>query len=154
MGVTVISFYQNIGQQLLAEISMYPGILQQQLARLHPEDNKQVKHVLVYLEAQGRIKIGKNGKVYPINYQAAAGQISIAPAIWVLIDFLPKVAYHSCSAFPVAVVFFMRGLEYHIVCVPVGNEAIVQTALMHQESKSARRILPFPKFRQLTVIHF
>ncbi|MBQ8910274.1 MAG: hypothetical protein IJY91_04475 [Oscillospiraceae bacterium] len=144
-----ISFYQDIGQQLLAEISMYPGVLQQQLIRLHPEQPKKVKHILVYLEAQGRIKISKRGKVYPINYQEAAGQTPIAPAIWVLLDFLPKVTYHSCSIFPVAVVFFVRDQEYHIVCVPAGNEALVTTALMQQQNHSAKQILLIDTVEQI-----
>ena len=139
--VTTIFAHQDIGQQLLAEISMYPGILNQQLIRLHPEEKKQINHILYYLEAQGRIHIGKNGQVYPSSYEASADSIPIAPSIWVLLDFLPKVQYHSSSSFPIAIVFFMREREYHIIRVTTGNEAIVKSVLLQQKDVSAKRIL-------------
>ena len=112
-----------------------------------------MKHILVYLEAQGRIKISRRGKVYPINYQEAAGQTPIAPAIWVLLDFLPKVTYHSRSSFPVAVVFFIGTQEYHIVCVPVGNEALVTAALMQQKNHSAKQLLLVDTIEQIPTLN-
>ena len=42
--------------ELLREISMYPGINEQQLQRFHPGKEDKIGTVLVHLQKQGRIR--------------------------------------------------------------------------------------------------
>lgn len=50
-------------------------------------------------------------------------------AVWVLIDFIEQVEYHSVSDFPAKIIFFAEGEVYEIIYVEQGKETMISHLL-------------------------
>jgi hypothetical protein len=62
-------------------------------------------------------------------------------AVWVLLDFMDRVEFHSSGDFPVKIVFFSSGEMYEIVHVAEGQEALVCHAMGRCREDGSRRIV-------------
>ena len=51
--------------------------------------------------------------------------LCVIKTLWVLLDFIDRVEYHSPGDFPVKLVFFSAGRMYEVVYVAEGQEALV-----------------------------
>lgn len=123
---------------LLREISLYPGITEEQLCRFHPGKEEKVKTLLSNLQRQGRIEMDESCRFIPKGGFTSNVDLSLVKAVWVLLDFIDRVEYHSAHDFPVKIIFFAADEEYEIIYVPYGKEGLVcQTMRMRQE--------PFPR---------
>jgi len=112
---TLNRLYDNDAATVLSEISMYPGILEEQLLRLHPEKEEQTINILRYLQRQGRIKRDRRNSYYSASNTLKSECEEVIRRIWVLLDFMPDVEYHAVSDYPVAISFFVGGEEYQII---------------------------------------
>lgn len=145
---------ENTASTVVSEISMYSGILEQQLLRLHPGKESQTKNLLRYLQHQGRIKKDYRDSYYPASSTLKSDREAVIRQLWVLLDFIPDVEYHSVSDYPVAITFFTRGEEYQIIHVAEGNEALVNAVIAHQKNIVAKRLVLVDDPTQIPLLIF
>ena len=146
--------YSKEATQLLQEISMYPGVLEQQLIRFHPGKDNIIKGLLSQLIRQGRIRCEQDSSYYINGFFVKCKDYSMMKAVWVLLDFLDHVEYHSASDFPVKLVFFIDGEEYEVICVPQGQEVLINQAMHHLKEEHSRRIVIIDSPDQISALDF
>lgn len=133
--------YSNEAAAILSEISMYPGILADQLYRLHPKKEEQIQNLLTYFIKQERIQKDEFGSLYSSGCSPKTARDVMIRSVWVLLDFLSETEYHCASDYPVVIVFFAGGKEYQIIYAAEGYEAIIGAAINQQTNNVARRII-------------
>ena len=75
-------------------------------------------------------------------------------AVWVLLDFLDHVEYHTASDFPVKIVFFTNSQAYEIICALQGQEALICQAVQRLKEQSVRRIVLIETPEQIPALAF
>ena len=75
-------------------------------------------------------------------------------SVWVLLDFIDRVEYHSPSDFPVKLLFFSAGSMYEVVYVAAGQEALVAQALRQYRQGESRRIVLVEDAGQIPLLDF
>lgn len=139
--------------ELLRIVSMYPGVLEVQLFRFYPGKEDKVKNLLSHLKRQGRITKNDTGGYVP--YGAPCNSDSgMVKAVWILLDFMDRIDFHSASDFPVKIIFFADGELYEIVPVPVGQEILTAQALLRNQASPGRRIVLVDTPEQIPMIDF
>ena len=133
---------------------MYPGVLEQQLIRFHPGKDTIVKGLLSQLIRQGRIHCEQDNSYYINGSFAKSKDYAMIKALWVLLDFLDHVEYHSASDFPVKLVFFADGEEYEVICVPQGQEVLINQAMRRLKEEYSRRIVIVDSPDQISALDF
>lgn len=151
---TRAEIYGNEAAGLLREISMYPGILEGQLSCFHPGKEDAVRNLLAHLKRQGRTMEAEGGGYYPYGESPRAPDSSMVRAVWILLDFIEKVEFHSSADFPVKIVFFSSGEMYEIVYVAAGQEALVSHALKQIREEDSRRIVLVDEAGQIPMLDF
>ena len=111
------SFAENYGKDaasVMRDLSMYKVLKKEQLLGLYPGRQNVIEKVLLYLVKQRRIwKVGD----YLCATPDALDSIdpSMVSAVWVLLDFIERVSYHSAGDYPAKVVFYADGNIYENV---------------------------------------
>ena len=133
--------YGKEATDLLRSISMYRVLTEGQLLRLFGGKEDKIKNLLTHLLRQGRIFYDDAGATYYAEQRMTADP-GMTAAVWVLLDFIDKVEYHSVSDFPAKLVFFASGEVYEVLHVPLGKEAMVNHLWSQQtEEDPPRRIV-------------
>lgn len=140
--------------ELLREISMYPGINDRQLCRFHPGKEDKIGTILAHLQKQGRILKDTSGG-YSLTGPSKANQDrNAARAVWVLLDFLDWVEFHSVSDFPAYITFFADGEVYEIVYAAHGQEVLVSQVMKSRKGGSCKRIVLVDSPSQISDLDF
>jgi hypothetical protein len=126
---------------LLRVISMYPGLKGGQLCRFYPEKGGRIPTVLSSLQKQGRICANAYGEYFPGRECGGGTDGGLVRAVWVLLDFIDKVEFHSAGEFPVKVIFFADGEMYEIVHAAKGQEALVTHVLDRGRGMDGKRVV-------------
>ncbi|MDE6640415.1 MAG: hypothetical protein K2K63_07820 [Acetatifactor sp.] len=151
---TRADIYGQEAVELLREISMYPGLSEQQLARFHPGKEDKVRNLLVHLQRQGRTALAETGGYFPQGEHTRAADMGLIRAVWVLLDFIDRVEFHSPSDFPVKLLFFSAGNMYEVVYVVAGQETLIAQALKQYRQGESRRIVLVEDAGQIPVLDF
>lgn len=151
---TRAEIYGKEAAGLLQEISLYPGIRQEQLYGFHPGREGTINNLLAHLKRQGRIAEAEVGGFYPYGECPRAPDSGMVRSVWVLLDFMDRVEYHSPGEFPVKIVFFSSGEMYEIVHVAEGQEALVSHAMGRNREGVGRRIVLVDEPRQISLLDF
>ena len=138
---TQTKLYADDAAAILSEISMYPSILEEQLLQLHPSNEDQTINILRYLQKHNRVNRTRAGSYFPAGRTFIIENQSVIRCLWVLLDFMPDVEYHSASSFPVVIDFFMNAEEYHIIYAAEGNEALICSVVGQNKDMIAKRII-------------
>lgn len=109
--------------EILRNISMYPGLTEDQLCRFHPEQSKIISSLLIELCRQDRLLLTDSKQYYLNKAQQMAKPFPVNQAVAVLLDFINDVEYHAVGDFPVQIFFFAKGKFYEIVYVSKGTES-------------------------------
>ena len=115
---------------ILRDIAMYRNLSEHQILGLYP--NKQasvIQNLLAYLVKQRRIFVNVPSGLYTASEEPEEVDRGMMAAIWVLIDFIDQVDYHSTSDFPCKIIFFSCHEVYEIVYVPCGKEDLISNVL-------------------------
>ena len=126
---------QIYGQEatgLLRNITVYHCIRHDQLLRLYPGKEDVIENLLRYLVRQQRIFYNADRDCYG-DVPDCLEDEELTAALWVLLDFIEKVEYHSPDDFPVKLVFFADGEVYEIIYVSRDKEAMLQHALSKED---------------------
>lgn len=132
--------YRKEAAELLRDLTTYHYMRRDQLLRLYPGKESKIENLLSYFNRQGRISYEKDKDMYHDGTETAP-DISILAAIWVLIDFIEKVEYHSAVDFPAALIFVANGELYEVLYIPVNKEAVMEHAMTQQGSDAEKRIV-------------
>lgn len=113
---------------LLRNLSMYPGMCKEQILGLYPDKRKDMERVLKYLIDQCRA-----WEIEERYFTSPSGENELdqgmLAAVWVLIDFIEQVEFHSVGEYPAKIIFFANGQVYEIIHAGVGREALVATVM-------------------------
>ena len=145
---------QIYGQEalsILRDVTMYRALTEAQLLGLYPGKDKQVLNLLAYLVRQGRIFKSEDG-LYTAALEPEVFDRGLSLALWVLIDFIDQVDFHSSSDFPAKIIFFASSEVYEIVYVAYGQEALVSHILSDQTDEPPNYIILVEKPEQITSI--
>lgn len=116
--------YIQEAASLLRDISMYKALREEQLFRLYPGKREKVRIVLDYLIKQGRIH--HIGTVYCADPSCADSlDRGLLSAVWVLVDFIDRVEFHSIGEFPAKVIFIADSQIYEVIHIEQGKEAMM-----------------------------
>lgn len=151
---TRADIYGQEAAELLREISMYPGLSERQLVRFHPGREDKVRNLLVHLKRQGRTALTETGGYFPQGEQAHGADTGLIRSVWVLLDLIDRVEFHSPSDFPVKLLFFSADNMYEVVYVAAGQEALVTQALRQCKQGESRRIVLVDDAGQIPLLDF
>ena len=141
---------QIYGQEaagLLRNITAYHCIRHDQLLRLYPSKEDVIENLLRYLVRQQRIFYNADRDCYG-DVPDCLEDEELTAALWVLLDFIEKVEYHSPDDFPVKLVFFADGEVYEIIYVSRDKEAMLRHALS-KEDDTGRRLIIIEEEKQM-----
>lgn len=146
---TRAQIYGKEAAGLLRAVSLYPGLLEEQLCRLYPGKETAAKSILARLEKQGRVTRAEDGGWFLYGSNTQDADAGTRRAVWVLLDFIGQAEFHSSGDFPVRVIFFARGEVYEVIDLSAGQEAFVSQALRQSREEPGRRILIVDDPRQI-----
>lgn len=139
---------------LLRDIAMYPGLQSEQLCRFYPGKEDKIQRLLTHLCKQGRVGQSEGGAYFLQGADTRNIDTGLVRAVWVLLDFIERVEYHSASDFPVKLIFFADGELYEVVYAASGQEALVNHVLNGKAAEnSGRRIVLVDTPEQIGLIH-
>ena len=134
--------YAKEASALLRIVTMYRVVLETQIYRFFPGKDEVIKKLLNNFVRQGRIEYCPDTR----RYAAASDDLrqidhSLQRAIWVLVDFIAKVEFHTPSDYPTKVVFFADSEMYEIIHIPFDSEILVRQALLQRGEFDGKRII-------------
>lgn len=139
---------------LLRNIAMYPGLRSEQLCRFYPGKEDKIQKLLAHLCKQGRVGHSEDGAYFLQGADTRNIDTGLVRAVWVLLDFIKRVEYHSASDFPAKLIFFADGELYEVVYAASGQEALVNHVLNGKAAEnSGRRIVLVDTPEQIGLIH-
>lgn len=120
--------YGREAASLLRDITMYRALTGEQLLRLYPGKQKIIEKLLPYLVKQGRVH-QVNGLYCAAPECAEKVDRGLLAAIWVLVDFIGQVEYHSISDYPAKLCFFANQELYQVIHAEQGKEIMLSNVL-------------------------
>ena len=137
--------YQREAAEMLHNISLYPGLAEEQLCRFFPEKEVTAKTLLAHMLKEGRVFCDRNGCYYT-NQEAQSGtDKDLSRCVWVLLDFIDQVEYHTVGEFPGSILCFANGELYEIVLIPQGKETDAGKRIVVVEDTSQIELLDIPQ---------
>lgn len=134
---------QNCSQEaaaLLRDISMYRALTEAQILGLYPGKEGVVRRLLSHLAAQARV-FYKDGLYFAGQDRPDSIDWGLLDAVWVLLDFIDRVDYHSAGELPVKVIFIADGEVYEIVHAEQGREHILAHLLRAKGDETSRYLV-------------
>lgn len=140
--------YGQEAASILRDISMYRALKEDQLLRLYPGKQDKVKNLLVYLVRQGRIC--QCGNLYCADQdQADNVDQGLLAAVWVLVDMIDRVEFHSVGDYPAKIIIFSDGEVYEIIHAAVGKEALLSHVLSEAKEEPSKYIILVDRLEQI-----
>ena len=84
---------------MLHNISLYPGLTEEQLCRFFPEKEATAKTLLAHMLKEGRVFRDRNGRYYANQEAQNGADKDLSRCVWVLLDFIDQVEYHTVGEF-------------------------------------------------------
>ena len=140
--------YAQEATSLLRDVTMYQILKKKQILAMYPGKEKKVENLLAYLVKQGRIY--RNGEYYLAQPDGDKNiDHGLMAAVWVLIDFIDRVEYHSSGDYPAKVIFFADGEIYEVIHVAVGKETLINHILSDPGEEPSKFLILVDKAEQI-----
>ena len=146
------AIYQREAAEMLHNISLYPGLTEEQLCRFFPEKEAAAKTLLAHMLKEGRVYCGKNGRYYANQEAQNGADKDLSRCVWVLLDFIDQVEYHTVGEFPAAILCFANGDLYEIVPIPQGKETMICQLLRQPQKDADKRIVVVEDTSQIELL--
>ena len=146
------AIYQREAAEMLHNISLYPGLTEEQLFRFFPEKEATAKVLLSHMLKEGRIFYSKNGRYYANREAQNGADKDLSRCVWVLLDFIDQVEYHTVGEFPASILCFASGELYEIVPIPQGKEAMICQLLRQPQKDTSKRIVVVEDTAQIELL--
>jgi len=135
-------------------ISMYKVLTREQLDKAFPElDNTKMEAILKQLVNKERLVYDKAYGVVCDSKESNSNH-EVTTAVWVLLDFISSVTYHTVSEYPVALSFFTEKDSYDVIYVPVEKEIIMSHALSEHKAGASQRLVIVEQKEQIGKLNF
>lgn len=131
---------------------MYRALTEEQLLHLYPGKQAQVKMLLAHLVRQGRVFHSGDGLYCADEAQSENVDRGLLAAVWVLVDLIDRVEYHSVSDYPAKLIFFADGEVYEVVHAAYGQEALISHVLSDTVEDPPNYIILVDKPEQITAL--
>lgn len=142
--------YGQEAASILRDVTMYRCLTAEQLLRLYPGKQDRVKKILSHLVRQGRIFYdGDRGLYRASDDPGEPIDRGLLAAVWVLVDFIDRVDYHSACDFPCKIIFFADNEVYEVVHISYGQEALISRLLAGKSEETAKYIVLVDKPEQI-----
>ena len=145
------AIYQREAAEMLHNISLYPGLTENQLCRFFPEKEATAKVLLAHMLKEGRVFCDRNGGYYANQEAQNGADKDLSRCVWVLLDFIDQVEYHTVGEFPAAILCFANGELYEIVPIPQGKETMICQLLRQPQKDAGKRIVVVDDAAQMTL---
>ena len=146
------AIYQREAAEMLHNISLYPGLTEELLCRFFPEKEATAKTLLAHMLKEGRVYRAENCRYYANQEARNNADKDLSRCVWVLLDFIDQVEYHTVAEFPAAILCFANGELYEIVPIPQGKETMI-CQLLHKPQKDAgKRIVVVEDTSQIELL--
>ena len=140
--------YAQEATSLLRDVTMYQVLKKEQILAMYPGKQKKVENLLSYLVKQGRIY--RNGEYYLAQPDGDKNiDHGLMAAVWVLIDFIDRVEYHSSGDYPAKVIFFADGEIYEVIHAAIGKEALINHILSDPGEEPSKFLILVDKAEQI-----
>ena len=146
------AIYQREAAEMLHNISLYPGLTEEQLCRFFPEKEATAKALLAHMLKEGRIFCAENGRYYANQEVRNGADKDLPRCVWVLLDFIDQVEYHTVGEFPATILFFANGELYEIVPIPQGKETMICQLLRQPPKDVGKRIVVVEDAAQIELL--
>ena len=137
---------------MLHNISLYPGLTEGQLCRFFPEKEVTAKTLLAHMLKEERIFCAENGRYYANQEAQNGADKDLSRCVWVLLDFIDQVEYHTVGEFPAAILCFANGELYEIVPIPQGKETMICQLLRQPQKDAGKRIVVVDDAAQIELL--
>ena len=146
------AIYQREATEMLHNISLYPGLTEDQLCRFFPEKEAATKALLAHMLKEGRVFCTGNGRYYANKEARNGADKDLSRCVWVLLDFIDQVEYHTVGEFPAAILCFANGELYEIVPIPQGKEIMICQLLRQPQKDAGKRIVVVEDTSQIELL--
>ena len=146
------AIYQREAAEMLHNISLYPGLTEDQLCRFFPEKEAAAKILLTHMLKGGRVYRSENRRYYADQEAQNGADKDLSRCIWVLLDFIDQVEYHAVGEFPAAILCFANGELYEIVPIPQGKETMICQLLRQPQKDAGKRIVVVEGISQIELL--
>lgn len=146
------AIYQREAAEMLHNISLYPGLTENQLCRFFPEKEATAKVLLAHMLKEGRVFCDRNGGYYANQEAQNGADKDLSRCVWVLLDFIDQVEYHTVGEFPAAILCFANGELYEIVPIPQGKETMICQLLRQPQKDAGKRIVVVEDTSQIELL--
>lgn len=150
---TRAEIYSQEAAELLRLISIYPGLVEVQLCRFFSGKESKIINLLSHLKRQGRVtQKDFTGGYFSYGTDSRSTDSGLIRSVWILLDFIEQVEYHSSSEFPAKIIFFARSELYEIIYAAAGQESLVNH-LKSKNQENDRRIILVDSPEQIRLLH-
>ena len=146
------AIYQREAAEMLHNISLYPGLTEDQLCRFFPEKEATAKTLLSHMLKEGRIFCAGNDRYYANREVQSNAVKDLSRCVWVLLDFIDQVEYHTVGEFPAGILCFANGELYEIVPIPQGKETMICQLLRQPQKDAGKRIVVVDDAAQIELL--
>ena len=146
------AIYQREAAEMLHNISLYPGLTEEQLCRFFLEKEAAAKILLDYMLKEGRVYSAENGRYYANQEARSSADKDLSRCVWVLLDFIDQVEYHTVGEFPAAIFCFADEELYEIVPIPQGKETMICQLLRQPQKDAGKRIVVVDDAAQIELL--
>ena len=146
------AIYQREASEMLHNISLYPSLTEEQLCRFFPEKEATAKTLLAHMLKEGRVYSAENGRYYANQKARSSADKDLSRCVWVLLDFINQVEYHTVGEFPAAILCSANGELYEIVPIPQGKEAMICQLLRQPQKDTGKRIVVVEDTTQIEML--
>ena len=147
------AIYQREAAEMLHNISLDPGLTEEQLCRFFPEKESTAKTLLTHMLKEGRILCAENGRYYANQEAQNGADKDLSHCVWVLLDFIDQVEYHTVGEFPASILCFANGELYEIVPISQGKETMICQLLRQPQKDVGKRIVVVEDTSQIELLN-
>lgn len=144
--------YGQEAASILRDVAMYQALTEEQLLWLYPQKEAKVKNLLSYLVRQGRIHFC--GGYFCVNPdQIEHIDRGMVSAVWVLLDFIEQVEFHSVGEYPAKIIFLAGGEVYEVIYAEEGKETLINQLLSKTAEEASKYIVLVDRPEQIPELH-
>ena len=134
---------QNYSQEtaaLLRDISMYRALREGQLLQLYPGKQAIIRKLVANMSTPHCI-VYADVLYFPAPGRPDHIDFGLLAAVWVLVDFIDRVEYHSVGDFPAKLIFIADSEVYEVVHMEAGREALLSQVMGRKEEKPSHYLV-------------
>ena len=146
------AIYQREAAEMLHNISLYPGLTEEQLCRFFPEKEATAKVLLAHMLKEGRVFCDRNGCYYANQEAQNGADKDLSRCVWVLLTFIDQVEYQTVGEFSALILCFANGELYEIVPIPQGKETMICQLLRQPQKDAGKRIVVVDDVAQIELL--